>query len=102
MALQMKPKKVNNFQAGDRVRLSELGQSRVRTHATIGTVVGVGSPKASAASVRIRFDGLKTTRRLHFTYLEMIEQSVEHSADPKASRTNAGTVDRNGPAARCD
>jgi hypothetical protein len=102
MALQMEPKKVNKFQAGDRVRLSELGKSRVRTHSTEGTVVGVGSPKASAASVRIRFDGLKTTRRLHFTYLEMIEESAEHPADPEAPQTHAGAAgDRRGPPARC-
>ena len=67
------PVKVNRFEAGDRVRLSKLGKSRVRTHAVIGTVIGIGSPKASTASVRVRFDGQKTTRRLHFSYLELIE-----------------------------
>jgi len=98
MALQTEPRQLNKFQAGDRVRLSKLGQSRVRTRSIFGTVVGAGSLRASSTSVRIRFDGMKTTRRLHFTYLEMIEGSV----DSEAPRTDAGiAVNRGGPAAQC-
>jgi hypothetical protein len=95
------PVKVNRFETGDRVRLSKLGKSRVRTHSAIGTVIGVGSPKASAASVRVRFDGQKTVRRLHFSYLEMINESAKFSADPELPRTNASNAVERGPADRC-
>lgn len=64
---------VNPFQVGDRVRLSEIGKSRVRPRSPIGTIVGRGSLRGSAESVRVKFDGLKTVRRLHFTYLEKIK-----------------------------
>jgi len=74
--------RANPFQVGDRVRLSELGKSRIRSGSTTGTIVGRGSSRVSAESVRVRFDGRKTARRVHFTYLEAMTPIIgEPSAE---------------------
>jgi hypothetical protein len=58
------------FQLGDRVRLSPLGKDRVRRPTTeIGTVVGLVNNR-SPGTVRVLFDGLKTAKTLHKTYVE--------------------------------
>jgi hypothetical protein len=55
------------FQVGDRVRLSELGESRLtRSREKAGTVVGFGY---SEARVRVLLDGRARPVTLHATYL---------------------------------
>jgi hypothetical protein len=71
--------KRNPFEIGDRVHLSELGKSRIRSRSPIGTIVGLGGQRASAESVRVKFDDRRTARRLHFTYLEAIAPTTGES-----------------------
>ena len=73
--------KVSSFQVGDRVRLSELGKARIRPRSPIGTVVGLGSQRGSAESVRVKFDDRRTAQRLHFTYLEAITPIIGESSE---------------------
>jgi hypothetical protein len=55
------------LQVGDRVRLSELGESRMsRSRAKSGTVVGFGY---SDSRVRVQLDGRERPVTLHRTYL---------------------------------
>lgn len=61
------------FKLGDRVRLSPLGKQRTRNPTTeIGTVIGVVNH--SSGSVRVLFDGLKSAKSLHWTYVEALER----------------------------
>jgi hypothetical protein len=56
------------FRAGQRVRLNELGKARTpRAKAQTGSVVGLPSP----GSVAIVFDGNKKATRLHRSYVEL-------------------------------
>jgi hypothetical protein len=55
------------FATGQRVRLSALGLERCpRMQGYFGRVTGRGS----GSSYHVLFDGLKTTRQLHHTYLD--------------------------------
>jgi hypothetical protein len=80
------------FQMGDRVRLSELGASRMKeAPSKVGRVVGAG--KASKLTIRVLFDGMKCPVSLHQSYLEPDEREPWTSplpapfADPeKAAR----------------
>lgn len=55
------------FRVGDRVRLSELGESRMmRVRAKAGRVVGFGHVESS---VRVLLDGQAGPVTLHKTYL---------------------------------
>jgi hypothetical protein len=55
------------FRVGDRVRLSELGESRMmRVRTKAGRVVGFGHV---ASSVRVLLDGQAAPVTLHKTYL---------------------------------
>jgi hypothetical protein len=64
--------KAHPFQAGDRVRLSELGRSHVTgQQSTVGTV-GVEKNRTAGDSVRVLFDGAKRSMRLHHTYIDPI------------------------------
>jgi hypothetical protein len=55
---------------GDRVCLSQLGKARVRRPTTeTGTVVGVVG-NHNPSTVRVLFDGLKTVKSIHRTYIE--------------------------------
>ena len=66
----------HRFKLGDRVRLSELGKQRTRKPTTeIGTVVGLVNH--STGSVRILFDGLRTAKSLHWTYVEVLCERSE-------------------------
>jgi hypothetical protein len=57
------------FRLGDRVCLSQLGKCRVRRPTTeTGTVVGVVGNHPS--TIRVLFDGLKTVKSIHKTYIE--------------------------------
>jgi hypothetical protein len=56
------------FRIGDRIRLSELGRSRMtRIRSTTGKVVGFGR---SETILRIVFDGSSYPVSIHSTYLE--------------------------------
>jgi hypothetical protein len=64
------------FRLGDRVCLSQLGKDRVRKPtAETGTVVGlVGNRNPN--TVRVLFDGLKTAKSLHKTYIEPLHHEM--------------------------
>ena len=69
------------FQPGDTVRLSKLGESRMkRAPAKTGKVVGAGHRNFSPNIVRVQFDGMKRPVSLHRTY---IEQAPELKAKGK-------------------
>ncbi len=58
------------FQAGDLVRLSELGERRIKkAPSKTGRVMGAG--KASKLTIRVLFDGMKCPVSLHRSYLEL-------------------------------
>jgi hypothetical protein len=61
------------FRMGDRVRLSELGASRLKkAPSKTGRIVGAG--KASKLTIRVFFDGMKRPVSLHQSYLELDER----------------------------
>ncbi|MCW5705107.1 MAG: hypothetical protein R3D82_06515 [Xanthobacteraceae bacterium] len=61
-------KEEHYYRIGDRVRLSELGRSRMtRSRATSGRVVGFGR---SETTIRIVFDGSNYPVSIHASYLE--------------------------------
>jgi hypothetical protein len=63
------------FRIGDRVRLSALGELRnPRKLTKVGTVVSLKFHKSGPSSVVILFDGRKEPDRLHWTYVERIDQ----------------------------
>jgi hypothetical protein len=67
----------HRFKLGDRVRLSQLGKQRTRKPtAEIGTIVGLVSSH-NPGSIRVLFDGLKTAKSLHRTYLEALGELPE-------------------------
>jgi hypothetical protein len=66
----------HRFKLGDRVRLSQLGKQRTRKPTTeTGTVVGLVNH--STGSVRVLFDGLRTAKSLHWTYIETLCERAE-------------------------
>ena len=63
---------VHQFQAGDRVRLSTIGRSRVPgMQAAVGTVE-VEKLRSNADHVRVLFEGSKRSMRLHHSHVEPI------------------------------
>jgi hypothetical protein len=69
------------FQPGDTVRLSKLGESRMkRAPAKTGKIVAAGNRNLSPNIVRVQFDGMKRPVSLHRTY---IEQAPELKAKGK-------------------
>jgi hypothetical protein len=69
------------FEIGDRVRLSRLGETRIRKpRSKSGMVVGFGF---SDTRIRVLFDGLREPTTLHHSYLE---RESELSANAKAKR----------------
>lgn len=78
------------FQIGDRVRLSELGASRMkRVLYKTGSVVGAG--KASKLAVRVLFDGMRTPVSLHQSYLSSTSGKREPAAQgPRTRRDKVG------------
>jgi hypothetical protein len=59
----------HTLRLGDRVCLSQLGKARVRRPTTeTGTVVGVVG-NHNPSTVRVLFDGLKTVKSIHRTYI---------------------------------
>jgi hypothetical protein len=64
--------RVHRFQAGDRVRLSEIGRSRVPGKQTAVGTVGVERLRMAGDNVRVLFDGSKRSMRLHHSYIEPV------------------------------
>jgi hypothetical protein len=64
--------KAHGFEAGDRVRLSELGRSHLPAKQRAAGTVGMERNRATADNVRVLFDGEKRSMRLHHTYIEPI------------------------------
>lgn len=62
--------KVHRFQAGDRVRLSELGRARFPARRTELGTISVEKRRSDGSSVRVLFDGSKNTARLHESFIE--------------------------------
>src|ERR1700722_8183054 len=60
----------HQFQAGDRVRLSELGRAHAPEHQTAVGTVETEKHGIAGDSVRVLFDGSKRSRRLHHSYIE--------------------------------
>jgi len=65
-------RKAHLFQAGDRVRLSELGRSHVPGSRTAVGTVGMEKHRSAGDSVRVLFDGSRRSMRLHHTYIEPV------------------------------
>jgi hypothetical protein len=62
------------FGVGDRIRLSRLGTERMQlTICSTGTVVGRST--RTAGSVRVLFDGLRTAKTVHRTYIELADET---------------------------
>jgi hypothetical protein len=69
---------MHQFQVGDRVKFSKLGEQRSpRKSAKVGTVVSRKRHKSGPASVLILFDDRKEPSRLHWTYIEPVDCSPE-------------------------
>jgi hypothetical protein len=62
--------KMNQFQVGDRVRLSELGRARFPSRRTALGTISVEKRRTDGNSVRVLFDGSKTPARLHESLIE--------------------------------
>ena len=68
---------MHQFQIGDRVQLSRLGELRnPRKVAKVGTVISLKLHKSGPGSVLILFDGRKEPSRFHWTYVERIDCSA--------------------------
>ena len=66
---------MNIHQPGDPIRLSKLGESRIkRARSKTGMVVrGTGTQRSSQNAVRVRFDGMKNPVSLHRSYIEPLD-----------------------------
>jgi hypothetical protein len=76
--------KVHQFQAGDRVRLNELGRTRFPARRTELGTISVEKRRADGNSVRVLFDGSKNTVRLHASFIEPAcpEQPAISTSEP--------------------
>jgi hypothetical protein len=68
------------FQPGDPVRLSKLGESRMkRATARIGKIVGAGAKRRSSQdTLRVHFDGMKNPVSLHRSYIERLKANARN------------------------
>jgi hypothetical protein len=66
---------MNVHQPGDPIRLSKLGESRIkRAPSKTGTVLrGTGTQRSSRNAVRVQFDGMKNPVSLHRSYIEPLD-----------------------------
>jgi hypothetical protein len=72
---QVRQAEARMFQPGDPIRLSTLGESRMkRAPSKTGRVVrGTGSQRSSQNAVRVQFDGMKNPVSLHLSYIELLD-----------------------------
>ena len=83
---QLSGTKLRQFQVGDRVRLSELGRSRFPARqAALGTIC-VEKRRTGGNSVRVLFDGLKNSVRLHESFIEPTGPEQSATATSKKSQ----------------
>lgn len=83
-----------SFEIGDRVCLSELGESHLRKpRSKAGKVVGFGFSKSR---IRVLFDGLSEPTTLHHSYLKKEQKPAGHAKDdrPHSEVSGGGRVDR--------
>ncbi len=77
------------FEIGDRVRLSKLGESRIRKpRSKAGKVVGFGF---SEARVRVLFDGLRRPT-LHHSYLNKQQDLARHTDETRVVSDRIATL----------
>jgi hypothetical protein len=83
--LQVRQTEARMFQPGDPIRLSKLGEERIkRPPSKTGRIVrGTGGRGSSQHAVRVQFDGMKYPVNLHLSYIERL-----HPKD----NTNAGEM----------
>jgi hypothetical protein len=73
-----------NFKPGDPIRLSKLGESRIkRAPSKTGTVVrGTGNQRSwSQNAVRVQFDGMKYPVSLHRSYIEAQDKDATNERE---------------------
>ena len=75
LRLQARQMEARMFQPGDPIRLSKLGEDRIkRAPSKTGRVVrGTGGQGSSQHAVRVQFDGMKYPVSLHLTYIELLD-----------------------------
>ena len=75
LRLQVRQIEAQMFQPGDPIRLSKLGESRIkRAPSKTGTVLsGTGTQRSSQNAVRVQFDGMKNPMSLHRSYVEPLD-----------------------------
>jgi hypothetical protein len=73
--LQVRQTEARMFQPGDPIRLSKLGEDRIkRPPSKTGTIVrGTGGRGPSQHAVRVQFDGMKHPVSLHLSYIELLD-----------------------------
>ena len=75
LRLQVRQAEARMFQPGDPIRLSKLGEDRIkRAPSKTGRVVrGTGGQGSSQHAVRVQFDGMKHPVSLHLSYIELVD-----------------------------
>jgi len=75
LRLQVRQIEARMFQPGDPIRLSKLGEDRIkRAPSKTGRVVrGTGGQGSSQHAVRVQFDGMKQPVSLHLSYIELVD-----------------------------
>jgi len=69
---------MHDFRLGDRVKLSELGESRSpRMLSKTGIIQRIKHHKSGSGGVVVLFDGMKEPRKLHWTCIEPIVHSAK-------------------------
>ena len=73
--LQVRQTEARMFQPGDPIRLSKLGEDRIkRPPSKTGRIVrGTGGRGSSQHAVRVQFDGMKHPVSLHLSYIELLD-----------------------------
>ena len=76
------------FQPGVSIRLSKLGESRMkRAPSKTGRVLrGTGSQRSSQNAVRVQFDGMKNPVSLHRSYIEPLDANETTSEGEMKAR----------------
>jgi hypothetical protein len=76
---------MHQFQVSDRVRLSKLGEERSpRMETKVGTIVSLKKRhKSGSGGVLVLFDDRKKPTRLHWSYVEPIEENSQFRNNPQ-------------------
>jgi hypothetical protein len=86
--LQVRQTEALMFQPGDPIRLSKLGEDRIkRPPSKTGRIVrGTGGRGSSQHAVRVQFDGLKHPVSLHVSYIELLDRKIIPNAGEMQAR----------------